>query len=235
MPLIFGTWKLDPYYGKLKTWLEAESLIEYSIEKNILSFDTAIVYGNGRIEEILGNYSHISDLNIITKIPSQIKNKNLNANLDELYPKEWIERNIIESCDRLKRNNHIVLLHNYNNWNGIEGVINNLLSYKKKGYMKKIGISIPNNFQESINRDVVKNIDFIEVPYNINDLWIEKNITNVCTKEIALRSMVDGNKSLGVSENTFFKATKFSENLIVGMTKEKQVNENMKIIKKLGV
>lgn len=193
------------------------------------------MYGNGKIEEILGNYSHISDLNIITKIPSQIKNKNLDANLDKLYPKEWIERNVIESCDRLKRNNHIVLLHNYNNWNGIEGVINNLLSYKKKGYMKKIGISIPNNFQESINRDVIKNIDFIEVPYNINDLWIEKNIANICTKEIALRSMISGNKSSRVSENTFFKATKFSENLIVGMTKKKQVNENMKIIKKLGV
>ena len=69
--LYLGTWQFD---GNFNNLLDDEivNLIKYAKKIGITKFDTALVYGNGKVEKLLSKVIDESDT-ILTKIPARIK------------------------------------------------------------------------------------------------------------------------------------------------------------------
>lgn len=236
--LYFGTWKLDPSYGKVKDITETERMIDFSVEKGLLAFDTASVYCKGEIEKILGKYSNMN-LNVITKIPANTKLKwSEKHDACQLYPSEWIREIIMKSTENLGRNDYTLLLHNYSSiWNNIDEVIDDILTYKKQGYFDKLGVSIPNGYSGKITEEVVKKIDVVEAPFNPQNYWIDGNLSRLNNKEVVLRSVLSNYNKIDDMKikKVLDRSTKISNHIIIGMTKRNQIMQNLEIINSKGI
>lgn len=234
--IYLGTWQ---YSGDFKPLTEQEiiDLIKYAKEKGIHKFDTALVYGAGKVEKILGDSLDENDI-ILTKIPAKVK-PNLNSieSLEHYYDYNYILDCIRKSCRNLKRNYvDICLLHNWVlNWNNNPQIIKYLEKLKESGYVKRIGISLPNSFENELSDEVLSVIDVIEAPLNSENKWILTSISKYKKYgiEIILRSLFLQGKEKNHSKypNILTDAANLNTSLVVGMTTNKQIDENIEIIK----
>lgn len=233
--LFYGTWELDGILKDIKEG-EAIELLKYAKEQGINSFDTALVYGNGKVERMLASVIDDKDI-VLTKIPAKIKPSLDEEDIDGFYPEGYIEEKLSESLRNLKRKSiNIVLLHNFSRkWTNLRP-INDLVKLKKQGLIDKIGISIPNNFNERLPQNVVDLIDYIEVPYNVENTWILSDIdyykeNNI---QIILRSLFLQGKVITDNNfiiDTLLKVKKLNVNVTIGMTKKSQIDQNIEILK----
>lgn len=233
----YGTWQFS---GDFKPLTEQEiiHLIKYAKQKGIHQFDTALVYGSGKVEKILGSCLDKNDI-VITKIPAKIK-PNLNSvdKLDNYYNYNYIMECIKKSCNNLKRDYiDICLLHNWTlEWNNNKTIINYLKRIKKSNYVKKIGISLPNGFENELSDEVLLVIDVIEVPFNSENRWILKSIEKYKEYgiEIILRSLfLQGKENNRSTYNNILKtALDLKTSLVIGMTTNNQIDENVDTIKR---
>ncbi len=233
--LFYGTWELDGILKDIKEG-EAIELLKYAKEQGINSFDTALVYGNGKVERMLASVIDDKDI-VLTKIPAKIKPSLDEEDIDDFYPEGYIEEKLSESLRNLKRKSiNIVLLHNFSRkWTNLRP-INDLVKLKKQGLIDKIGISIPNNFNERLPQNVVDLIDYIEVPYNVENTWILSDIdyykeNNI---QIILRSLFLQGKVITDNNfiiDTLLKVKKLNVNVTIGMTKKSQIDQNIEILR----
>ena len=170
MNLVLGGAQIGNKYGLFnnnnfskKEFYEFEKLI---LSSNIKYIDTAQSYG--RSEKIIGN-SRIRNLNIITKINFSLhwKKKLENKILSQ----------VLKSLKNLnKKNIYAILIHDCKNLHNKNGkiLIKVLTSLKKKGIIKKIGVSI---YSPSDLEKIWKfwKPDIIQVPFNVFDQRILKN------------------------------------------------------------
>ena len=144
---------------------------------------------------------------------------------------------IRKSCRNLKRNYvDICLLHNWVlNWNNNPQIIKYFEKLKESGYVKRIGISLPNSFENELSDGVLSVIDVIEAPLNSENKWILMSISKYKKYgiEIILRSLFLQGKEKNHSKypNILTDAANLNTSLVVGMTTNKQIDENIEIIK----
>lgn len=165
MKLALGTVQFGKKYGISNTGgkilnKEILPILKFSKLKGIKVIDTAIDYGDA--EKILGN-QNIKNFNVITKLP---KIPNPCPNL-----KDWIEKQVLKSLHRLKiKKIYGLLLHRPDQLNSNSGlrifkILNNL---KKRGVIKKIGVSIYN--PRELDKIIPKfELDIVQAPLNILD------------------------------------------------------------------
>lgn len=234
--LFYGTWELD---GVLKNIDEktAIKLLKYAKSKGIDKFDTAIVYGNGKVEKMLSAIVEDDD-EILTKVPAIVKPSIDAVNISEYYPEKYIEKKVNESLKNLNRESiDIVLLHNWStNWEEDLMPLHELKQIKDKGIVKKIGISLPNNYNKRLPDKIIKMIDYIEAPYNIDEKWILNDINYYRQNniEIILRSLFKQGTLLkenlvSVKETILF-IKKLDVFVTIGMTSKDQIDENIKLL-----
>ena len=238
--LYFGTWQLSEDFH-LVTRVEAIEIINFALEQGISNFDTANVYGNGSVESILGIILP-EKARIVTKIPAMQKPiLNELSDIQKYYPINWMAEKFEISMNRLRRNQiYCILLHNWcDNWeSNCDEQISYLLNLKAKGFVEKIGISIPNNFVGSIPFELINKIDVIEAPYNYENNWISDNMLLLQSNniEIILRSIFLQGKHKKLCESTesdkiikeaFLKKC----NLVIGMTKKINILKNIQSLK----
>lgn len=171
-----GTWQFSDEFGYFPKE-KAIKIIDKAISFGINHFDTASVYGNGKVEKLLGEFS-MCNLHITTKIPALTK-PSINAiDTEAYYPKNYIEKCYLESYKRIGQNElNCILLHNWSNhWNYDCIPIQVLNNLKKRKDVNSIGISFPN---EKVNRlvpEICEYLDVIEAPYNHIHNWIIDDI-----------------------------------------------------------
>ena len=85
-----GCWQLGADWGSVDD-ATANEIIRTSLNKGITFFDTADVYGNGRSEELLGNYfnGHTEDVFIATKL----------GRSSELYPNKYTRNSVNQAIE----------------------------------------------------------------------------------------------------------------------------------------
>ena len=163
MQIVLGSAQLgNADYGlfskKKITSLEIKKIEKLTSKYQIKFIDTAIKYGDS--ESIIGN-SQLNKLKIITKI-KLIKTKNL---------KSWLNKEISSSLKKLKVNKiYALLIHDYKdlmNYNG-KKYLKHLYSFKKKGIIQKIGISIYSPKELELIWKFWKP-EIIQAPFNILD------------------------------------------------------------------
>lgn len=230
--LYMGTWQFNGSFKQLSD-TEIIDLLKYAKKIGINHFDTALVYG--KAEELLGKCLSESDI-VLTKVPAKIKpNLNDDRDIDLFYDYKYIKDCINKSSSNLNRNViDIILLHNWSSkWDNNEQMISLLRKLKEKKLAKKIGISLPNNFNNTLSKNILELIDVIEAPYNEENIWIEKDIVlyKSYNIEIILRSLFLQGKILKTDlkkyNEIFEKALSFDTSIVVGMTTENQINQNL--------
>ena len=187
--LVLGTANLGTYkYGINKYKISnnnKKKILKYAIKNEITYFDTANTYGS---EKNL-NFQNIK---VFTKI------KPIKKNLKFKKKKElvsFIEDSIKSSLKKLKINSiYCVLIHKVedlkiNNYD----VIKILNSFKEKGLIQNIGVSI--DFYQNIEKIIRnKSIRFIQLPVNIYDkrwkiFFTKKNKKYTKNKKFIARSI----------------------------------------------
>jgi aryl-alcohol dehydrogenase-like predicted oxidoreductase len=181
MKLILGTVQLGKKYSKFIEDKvdndEAIKILSHSIKNNILTFDTAQIYGNS--EKLLSNISDNDNVRIITKIhftdinsmENEINHSLKNLNLKKL---------------------DTVMFHNYKSFKD-KNIVNNLIKIKNNGIIKNLGVSVY-TVEEAI--DVLKSKEFsvLQIPFNYLDRqWDNVKFLNLINQrsdiEIHIRSI----------------------------------------------
>ena len=174
--LCLGTAQLGMDYGinnvlgspSLKN---SKSIIDKAISAGINSFDTAPTYGKS--EKILGiclEKRIKEDLALISKVPPMDwskGNENVLAKVDAT-----LDRSL---SDLKAPSIHIYMFHRFvDMMEESKLLLKHLSQQKKKGKIKKIGVSIysPDEAEASLNTD---GIEAIQVPFNLIDKRLKKN------------------------------------------------------------
>lgn len=235
--LYYGTWQLS---GDFKSLTDEEifNLIKCAKENHIKLFDTALVYGKGNVEKVLGQHL-TSDDKVLTKVPAKTKpSLNCCDDLSNYYDYDYIVECIKKSCASLNRQKlDVCLLHNWTqNWNKNEKIINYLKQIKKDCLADKVGISLPNGFDNELSDEVLSAIDVIEAPYNSENQWILDSIEKYKSYgvEIILRSLFLQGKEPNREnyEKILERAKNLGTSIVVGMTTTEQIEQNVKILKR---
>jgi aryl-alcohol dehydrogenase-like predicted oxidoreductase len=236
--LYFGTWQLGGQFKNLsKAYIE--SLLLFAISSGIRRFDTASVYGGGRVEEMLGAFLPKNAV-IVTKIPA-VSKPNLEAPepIQRFYSRDGIHRSVYGSLERLQRSSiDAVLLHNWlPTWSSEAVVIFECLEgLKDEGIVKRVGISLPDNFSCPVAEVILPHIDVIEAPFNTEQPWVLQQLPYLLDlkKEVLLRSLFKQGKLLTdphsaelITQNAFTLGT----SVVIGMTTEKQITRNINSLK----
>ena len=134
---------------------EVENILRIAAKTGIRTLDTAYFYGNAM--ERIGNFHRNSDFlfNVNTKF--------------KIDPKCTISEQLTESITCLAIESvDTYFYHSFSDYVNNPGILNELGELKKKGYFKKIGVSIYNNEEmlQCINDDQV---DVIQLPFNLLD------------------------------------------------------------------
>ncbi|MHB1686464.1 MAG: aldo/keto reductase [Ignavibacteriaceae bacterium] len=172
----FGCWGI----GKTM-WIgaddsESKKTLHRAIDAGINFFDTALVYGNGHSEMLVGEVEKESreDLFIATKVPSKKMEwpASDNSTLKESFPAKYIVKKTEESLRNLKRD--YIDLQQFHVWNDKWAKEDDwkeaIHKLKKDGKVRFFGISIndhqPNNGIEAGKTGL---IDSFQVIFNIFD------------------------------------------------------------------
>ena len=235
--LYFGTWQLG---GQFKNLSKAciESLLLFAISSGIRRFDTAAVYGGGRVEAMLGTCLPENAV-IVTKIPAASK-PNLEAPepIQRFYSQDGIHRSVYGSLERLRRSSvDTLLLHNWlPTWSeDAIAILECLNKLKAQGIVKRVGISLPDAFLYPIDKAVLPHIDVIETPFNSEQRWMLTQLPTLIElkKEVILRSLFGQGKLLAEcsAESLIQDALKLETSVVIGMTTEEQIIKNINCLK----
>ncbi len=172
----FGCWGIGKAMWVGADDNESKRALHRAIDEGINFFDTALVYGNGHSEQLVGEAERVSGkhLFIASKIPSK-KNEwpaADNSKAEDSFPAKYIIKCTEESLRNLKRD-HLDLMqfHVWNDkWAQYDGWKEAVLKLKKEGKVRYWGISIndhqPHNGIETGRTGL---IDSYQVIFNIFD------------------------------------------------------------------
>ncbi len=168
----FGTWGISGDWGKYFSKKEIINLFVTAYNLGINFFDTAPVYGNGRIERILGIFSKRSDIIIATKVPAIKKPlPSKEVDISECYNINYIDEMLTCSLRRLNRDYiDLLMLHNWHpKWNKTsDWIFQYLDKIKSKGKARAIGISLPNWMNAGLEGILgLELLDFIMIPLSL--------------------------------------------------------------------
>lgn len=236
--LYMGTWQFGGQF-KLLSEETIVSLVKFATESEIGRFDTAAVYGGGKVESILGRCLP-KDAVVVTKIPA-LKNPKLRPlPVEDCYPVDHLARSLESSLNRLRRARiDTVLLHNWTPlWSNVGGelVLESLTALKHEGMVDRIGISLPDGFWGEFSQPVLKLIDVIEAPFNSREQWVIGLMPQLhrAGKEVLLRSLFRQGTELAIrsSREILSEACAQRSSLVVGMTTQLQITENIHTIRR---
>lgn len=238
----YGAWGIGG-----KQWLggnDEESLaaLRRAIELGVNFIDTALAYGDGHSERLIGKVLRETKQRIFvaTKVPprNRLWPARPGIGIEEVFPYEYV----IECTEQSLRNLGVetIDLQQFHVWNpewldrdewrrAIEDL-------KKSGKVRFMGISI-NDHQPDSALDVVRTglIDTVQVIYNIFDQSPEKNLFPLVQKMnvgvIARVPFDEGSLTGTITEDTVFEGDEFRAWYFRG-DRKKQVVEHVNALKK---
>ena len=226
----FGCWGI----GK-SMWIgaddtESKKALIRAIDEGINFFDTALVYGAGHSETLVGEAEKESGKKIF--IASKVPPKDMewpaldNSKLKEVFPKDYIIKRTEQSLRNLKRDNiDLMQFHVWNDkWSDQDEWKEAVNKLKKEGKVRYWGISI-NDHQPENGIEAGKSglIDSFQVIFNIFDQKPIERLFPFCKKNnisiIARVPFDEGALTGNISTNTDFPVGDFRNNYFRGTRK----------------
>ena len=226
----FGCWGI----GK-SMWIgaddtESKKALIRAIDEGINFFDTALVYGAGHSETLVGEAERESGKKLF--IASKVPPKDMewpaldNSKLKEVFPKDYIIKRTEQSLRNLKRDNiDLMQFHVWNDkWSDQDEWKEAVNKLKKEGKVRYWGISI-NDHQPENGIEAGKSglIDSFQVIFNIFDQKPIERLFPFCKKNnisiIARVPFDEGALTGNISTNTDFPVGDFRNNYFRGTRK----------------
>jgi len=169
----FGGWALGSHWGMQR---ETDSIqaLNKAIALGINFIDTAIAYGDGKSEQIIGKVlrDRSEEIFIASKIPPQPGPwpPSPYCHAEERYPEKYLRDSIDFSLKNLQCDViDVMQLHTWTRaWNRDPFPLQVLRELQKEGKVRFIGVSTPEHDQNALI-DLMKNgwVDAVQVIYNI--------------------------------------------------------------------
>lgn len=181
----YGAWQIGGNMWGDVSDHAGEAAIEAALAAGITFFDTALAYGNGRSEQILGRVLKRTGMRdrvrVATKIPPMNKEwpARHNAKLRDVFPAHWIWSCTHESLENLGIGPvDLQQLHVWSdNWTDDNEWSDALQRLKDAGNIYAYGVSVNDHQPESAVRVTRSGkIDSLQVIYNIFDQSPEKEL-----------------------------------------------------------
>lgn len=244
--LCYGTWQFSPDFNKV-TYEQARKLVLYARENGINIFDTALAYGKGNVEKVLGTTISNDDF-VITKIPAlRIVKPYEKVPMKYAYDENVVQKSVRDSICNLKREPNVVLLHNWSKyWEATEAsekIFECLNDMKRQGLFQSVGVSLPNSFGEQDLAYISQKCDYIEVPFNRKNQWLSNSASQLKEMDvkIVIRSIFETGKifeedieesEVGKDEKIIYDALKYADLITIGMTSKEKIDKNIHIFEK---
>jgi aryl-alcohol dehydrogenase-like predicted oxidoreductase len=226
----FGCWGI----GK-SMWIgaddaESKKALRKAIDEGINFFDTALAYGAGHSETLVGEAEKESGKNIFIASKVSPKDKEWpaldNSSLKDVFPKDYIIKRTEQSLRNLKRDNiDLMQFHVWNDkWAKLDEWKEAVARLKKEGKVRFWGISI-NDHQPENGIEAAKSglIDSFQVIFNIFDQKPTERLFPFCKKNnisiIARVPFDEGALTGNISPNTDFPVGDFRNNYFRGTRK----------------
>jgi aryl-alcohol dehydrogenase-like predicted oxidoreductase len=221
---------------------ESESLktLRTAIEQGIDFIDTALAYGDGASERLVGQIVREAEgrVRVATKVPpkNRIWPAQPGIGIEEVFPYDYI----MACTDESLRNLHLdsidlLQLHVWNpDWVGSEEWRKAFEALKKSGKVRAVGVSI-NDHQPDSGIGIIETglIDSVQVIYNIFDQTPEKKLFPACIEHnigvIARVPFDEGSLTGRINEETVFPAGDFRNSYFKG-DRKKQVTQHVNAI-----
>jgi aryl-alcohol dehydrogenase-like predicted oxidoreductase len=225
-----GAWAMGGSMWGGKRDDDAKQAMAKAHEKGVNLIDTALVYGDGHSEQLVGEFVRAhKDVLVATKVPPKAMQwpARPGTDLKEFFPGAWIR----ECAERSLRNlglDHIDLLqlHVWNDaWADQGDWHETMAKLKEEGKIRAIGISLNSHDPKSGVRVVeAGRVDALQVFYNIFDQSPEDELYPACVKhQVGILARVpfdEGSLTGKLREDTKFPVGDFRNQYFAGVLKE---------------
>jgi len=236
----YGAWGIGG-----KQWLgsgdqSAMSALQAALHNGINFFDTALAYGDGHSESLIGRLKRESGtaFYIATKVPpkNQLWPARPGIPAEKVFPRDYI----VECTNRSLQNLGVEAidlqqLHVWNpEWINSDEWRRGFEDIKTAGKVRAVGVSI-NDHQPDSALELIKTglIDTVQVIYNVFDQSPESNLFPLCREKnvgvIARVPFDEGSLAGQVNESTQFPDGDF-RNLYFSGNRKKEVHDRVRAI-----
>ena len=225
-----GAWAMGGSMWGGKRDDDAKEAMAKAHEKGVNFIDTALVYGDGHSERLVGEFVRAhQDVHVATKVPPKAMQwpARPGSDLKEYFPGSWIR----ECAERSLRNlglDHIDLLQLHvwtDAWADQGDWYETMAKLKEEGKIRAIGISL-NSHDPKSGVKVVKagRVDALQVFYNIFDQSPEDELYPACLEHhvgiLARVPFDEGSLTGKLREDTRFPTGDFRNQYFAGVLKE---------------
>jgi aryl-alcohol dehydrogenase-like predicted oxidoreductase len=173
----YGAWQIGGNMWGEVSDRDAEAALESALDAGITFFDTALAYGRGRSEQVLGRV--LKRLGVREKVLVATKVPPMNgewparhhAKLRDVYPARWIKESTEQSLKNLGFEPDLQQLHVWSDsWAADDEWHDTMLELKERARFRAFGVSVNDHEPESA-LEVTRSgrIDSLQVIYNIFD------------------------------------------------------------------
>ena len=242
----FGAWGISG-----KQWIGAtdnESLLALrkAIDSGINFIDTALAYGDGKSEQLVGRA--VAESGAKVYIASKVPPKNRvwpareGIGIDEVFPYDYILRSTDESLRNLGVETlDLLQLHVWNPaWIDRDGWRRAFETLKASGKVRAVGISI-NDHQPETALGIIETglIDTVQVIYNVFDQSPARALFPACVKHnigvLARVPFDEGSLTGRIGEDTIFPAGDFRNHYFGGDRKRQVAERVAALVSDLGL
>lgn len=241
----YGAWGIGG-----KQWLggtddESVTALRRAIELGLNFIDTALAYGDGHSEKLVGRVVRESPgkIFVATKVPpkDRVWPAKAGVGIDQVFPYDYIVSSAEESLRNLQLDTiDLLQLHVWNSeWVDRHEWKRAFTDLKKAGKVQSVGVSLTEHDPDS-GLSVVETdlIDAVQVIYNIFDQLPERHLLPLCAKHnvgvLARVPLDEGGLSGHLTENTKFPAGDFREWYFRGDRKKQVVEHVDALLRDLG-
>ena len=185
----FGGWGIGGTLWRGATDRQSLAALHLAIELGVNFIDTALVYGDGHSERLIGQAIAGAARRVYVATKVAPKNRLWPARegigIEEVFPRDYIIRSAEESLHNLGVDSiDLLQLHVWNPaWLGAEEWRRALEDLKKSGKALAVGISVNDHDPDSALGIVASGlIDTVQVIYNIFDPTAARNLFPACSR-----------------------------------------------------
>ncbi|MGE5313615.1 MAG: aldo/keto reductase [Acidobacteriota bacterium] len=237
----YGAWGIGGAMWKESDDAESMISLKKAVERGVTFFDTALAYGDGHSEQLVGRLKKEAGTPIViaTKVPPKNGQWPARAGVPfhEAFPKQYI----IDCTERSLRNLDveqidIQQLHVWSDeWAGVDEIWSAAEQLKREGKIKAFGISVNDHQPESVLKAAQTGlIDSFQVIYNIFDQSPERELFPYCREhEIGIIVRVpfdEGGLTGAITPETTFPLNDWRNRYFAGDRKQ-QVYERVEKLK----
>ena len=216
----FGAWGIGGSQWVGASDSESTAALELAIDQGIDFFDTALAYGNGHSEKLVGAAVRNSKRKVYVATKAPPKNllwpARAGIGIEEVFPYDYIVKRTEQSLRNLGLERiDLQQLHVWSpGWLDRDDWRRAFEDLKKSGKVAAVGVSI-NDHEPDSALELVKTglVDAVQVIYNIFDQSPEKNLFPLCAERnvgvLARVPLDEGSLAGAINEDTEFDPSDF--------------------------